>query len=264
MLFDYLSDWHFDKYNIDIIPLVLSEQNSDALIIAGDIGERINENIEKIKILAQSYTIFMVLGNHDYYIKFPKRDDYKDSFKYVEECRERYNAINNVYCLNGNVVHYNGIKIGGADGWYDTSYIQHFPQKTLSYIYGLWRHSITDSSYLFIENEKVKNYYKFFEKEYKKIKDASQTSNIIITHIKPLIQIEHQDIIFQNDEITTFYCFDGSEFLKRDNIKKWIHGHNHKFQRYLVNDVEVLCNPLGYQRESSSKYQLLRSFELTI
>jgi len=36
-----------------------------------------------------------------------------------------------------------------------------------------------------------------------------------------------------------------------DHIKLWVHGHVHNAFDYTVNQTRVVCNPLGYSRETN-------------
>ncbi|HQT37096.1 MAG TPA: hypothetical protein PLA07_08965 [Sulfuricurvum sp.] len=52
-------------------------------------------------------------------------DFYFKSFKQTkEEVKKLLNLIDGVHCLNGNVVEIDGVRIGGATGWYTGSLLR--------------------------------------------------------------------------------------------------------------------------------------------
>ena len=142
MKVDILSDLHLDFYfkphlttSENIISLfgdIFTDNNTreigDVLIIAGDIGHYNEQNIKVLKIFQEKFYkhIICVLGNHDYYLvdseaKYTFEDD---SFQRVEDMRKLINQEKNMYCLDGEVIEINGIRFGGADSWYDRSYVK--------------------------------------------------------------------------------------------------------------------------------------------
>ena len=144
MTIDILSDLHLDFYfkrhlttGENIISLfrpILTDNGKrevgNILIIAGDIGHYNEQNIEVLKIFQKEFYkhIICVLGNHDYYLvsseaKYTFEDD---SFKRVEDMQKLINQEKNMYCLDGEVIEIEGIRFGGADSWYDGSYIQKY------------------------------------------------------------------------------------------------------------------------------------------
>ena len=139
MKVDILSDLHLDFYYkphltisesiASFFKLVFTDDETrkvgDVLIIAGDIGHYNEQNIEVLKIFQKKFYkhIICVLGNHDYYLvdNEAKYTFENNSFKRVEDMRKLINQEKNMYCLDGKVIEIEGIRFGGADGWYDGS-----------------------------------------------------------------------------------------------------------------------------------------------
>ena len=40
-------------------------------------------------------------------------------------------------------------------------------------------------------------------------------------------------------------------------VKCWIYGHTHMQSEYIINNVPLLCNPIGYPEENFNKQFLL-------
>ena len=69
--------------------------------------------------------------------------------------------------------------------------------------------------------------------------------------VLPSAKKEYLSVKYQNPS-STFFCFDGEEYLKNGNMKYWIFGHNHDVIEYKEHNVACICNPLGYYNESGN------------
>ena len=121
MTIDILSDIHIDSYfnhnatlekdavNSIFKPIFTnnsSRQAAEVLVIAGDLGHYNSQNIAMLEIFKMHYiNIIIVLGNHDYYLL---NDDevskYKTSFNRVNEFKQMVEKLDNVFCLDGDIV----------------------------------------------------------------------------------------------------------------------------------------------------------------
>ena len=144
MIIDILSDLYIDFYfkpqlttNENIVSFfrpILTDNDTreigDVLIIAGDIGYYNEQNIEVLKTIQKEFYkhVICVLGNHDYYLvdNEAKYTFENNSFKRVEDMRKLINQEKNMYCLDGEVIDIEGIRFGGADSWYDGSYVKKY------------------------------------------------------------------------------------------------------------------------------------------
>ena len=174
MRIDILSDLHIDFYfghyitpeAVESIYTHIFTDNGrrnvgDVLVIAGDLGHYNNQNIEVLKLIKEVFKyrcIICVLGNHDYYLidNASKKEFANDSLERVKHMRSLINKQNGMYCLNGDVIEIDGVKIGGCDSWYDGEYIKkHFKdevwniKKDDSYIESLWRHKMSDNGHIY-------------------------------------------------------------------------------------------------------------------
>ncbi len=231
---------------------------SEHLIIAGDIGHVNKENIQLLKDLREHYykTICFVTGNHDYYTC----NEYKgDSFLRVKDMVKEAVKIPGVYYLNGTVADIEGVKVGGSMGWYDGTYTPEeypimFPtnrgDKIAYTTDSLWKMSMNDSNYI-----NISRFDSLFKSEYDKLVHTVEKADIMVTHINPSNLAKHQSQVYVKEPSSTFYCFDGSELLKKTTAKYWIYGHTHDKKEYTKNRVKHICNPAGYPWQSSG-YEL--------
>lgn len=262
-----LSDLHFDSHFpssgvteamvrklFDPIFTPNRMETSDVLIIAGDLGHDNNQNITIIKLLRELYFkhIICVLGNHDYYLinsKVAAHYD-NDSFKRAQEMRDLLNAIDGVYCLDGNVIEIEGIRFGGCDSWYDGQYVLHHLnphyEYGLDHVQSLWKHTMNDAHYM----PNVKRFDELWEIEKPKIEAVYQHCDVMITHVMPSINPEHVDKVYRNDKATGYFTFDGEKYLKETTAHTWIYGHSHTNQSLEVHGVRMVANQLGYRNEA--------------
>ena len=263
MKIDILSDLHFDNYfynkysKDDVIKFysqIIDFKNcGDVLVIAGDLGHNNHQNIKILKILKEFYkNIVCVLGNHDYYlVNKENKSLFKGSFERVSNMRELINKEDNIYCLNGDIIEIDSVKFGGCDGWYNDGYLQvnypdeFFPKYSTNI---MWQNSTPDYKNIL----EIENFDDIFEIEKPKIERVYKECDVMITHINPSAKKEYLNAKYQNNQSSTFFCFDGEDYLKNGSMKYWIFGHNHDVIEYKEHNVKCICNPLGYFNESGN------------
>jgi DNA repair exonuclease SbcCD nuclease subunit len=162
--------------------------------------------------------------------------------------RNLINAQEDMFCLNGEIIEIEGIRIGGCDSWYDGSYIKkHFNKTDDTWIHQLWKYSLNDANYIL-----GIPWQDLWQQEKEKIEKIYQEVDIMITHVNPSIAKKHTDPKYQEELTTGFFCFDGEEYLKQGSMKYWIYGHTHDAMEYELHGVTCICNPLGYPGEGNS------------
>lgn len=271
MKFDYANDPHVDFYvkhdaNIQKYEkktrnhalTVLPEQPSDTLIIGGDVGEYNIQNFFFISELAKYYKrIFIVFGNHDYYLTSTRQEKkYKrSSYRRVEEMKEMYKSLPNVYVLEGDVVEVDGIRIGGLGMWYDFSYGQR--EHGLSYddVYRLWWKNSTDSKKV----RGIPNPIGLYENSISQLEHVIKNSDVIVTHMGPdwsLYKLQPDD----RDDFTehfNYYFFDGSPYYSSLQGKTWLFGHVH----YDLDEVKYGCRFISHAIGYPDQRQLTKQFK---
>ncbi len=278
MKIDILSDLHLDFYfkgkpKVQSVESVFSrifdkENIGDALIVAGDIGHNNKQNIQVLKLIKEIFGykyIICVLGNHDFYLLDKSLRSNYDNSSILRAARMRkyINDQEGMYCLNGEVVVIDGVRIGGCDSWYDGEYIkENFDKvcplwnvpKDAHYINQLWEHSLNDANYIY-----GMDWQKKAELEKQKIEKIYQDVDIMITHVNPSLAKEHTSRSYRETETTGFFTFDGRKYLEKGSMKYWIYGHTHDAMEYEMQGVRCICNPLGYPSEC---HHTLRSIEI--
>jgi len=259
--FDYTSDLHIDLTFSKARGLSIEEyfKNASAkhLIVAGDIGHYLEQNIETLTFIKNKYryeNIILVMGNHDRYQM--KGESIGGSSKKNFSARAYENA--GFIVLDGNSVDIEGCIVGGADGWYDGQYKQKSfidNEAKLNY----WKNSLNDFSY-----GACSDYKEVFQEEKFKLQTLYAQCDVVVSHFRPTINENHIDIKFRGMPSNMFFGFDYEQHLKLDpRLKVWVFGHVHDCLELQVADKRLLCNPLGYWHEhDETKY--IKQFEVEI
>jgi predicted phosphodiesterase len=278
MKFDYTSDLHLDihikhdtynQYRFQIFKKYFENKQSDNLIIAGDLGHDILQNIDFFKFLQNDIgykEIFTVEGNHSGYMIKNNDINFKNGLEKISYAKKLYKNIG-IKILDGNSYELKDsdnkiITIGGCDSWYDGSfyklyqYNQHVEISNKD-ILRFWKMSLNDSSYIEIDD-----FFPLFEEEKEKLLNLQNKCDIIVTHVKPLNKKEYFSGKYKNDLSNAFFCFDWEENIINDEkLKIWVYGHTHEIENFDFHGKKFLCNPYGYPAEINDK-KYLRTIEI--
>jgi predicted phosphodiesterase len=253
--FDYVSDLHIDltfgsKQGTTLCDL-FSTAESQYLLIAGDIGHDLQQNINTLQSIKQQYgykEIILVLGNHDRYLHKTSREIYGVNKKDISTLEyERAGFI----VLDGTSVDIEGVIVGGADGWYDGKYQGYDADNEVKE--GFWKSCLNDYPY-----KACDSFLETFEEEIKKVAALYNKCDIMMTHVRPTINPTHVNIKFRNYESSMFFGFDYEEDLQRDSkLQVWVFGHVHDPAEIVLGNKKLgkrlLCNPFGYTSENDGR-----------
>lgn len=129
MIIDYISDIHIDFWldkNIAkeeyldsyLFKEVFKTKKGEILLIAGDLGHNNEQSIDFLELLINVHGykhIFVVFGNHDYYLLNAEYGRFnKNSFNRIEAFKQLATKSQNITLLDGDIVTYKDIKIGGC------------------------------------------------------------------------------------------------------------------------------------------------------
>jgi len=279
---DFISDVHTDFWITEkqdseklrrqvkrFVHEVLKPKSGRALIIAGDLGHYITQDIEVLKELRKYYLrVVIVRGNHDMYLVSGKQQS-----KYEYSSTNRVNAMkvacleNGIDYLDGGVIEVDGIRIGGVGMWYD------LPDRRLI---ERWQEVMNDSN-LIMEREPFRipvpygspvtrtgwDPQEYYMNELEKLKNLGQC-DILVTHVSPvIIPDEHQAPEHRGNPDNVFYESDNLKLVQKINPAVVIFGHTHRTMDFSLGDQWFVCNPLGYkgQRPGAEIQQLTISLE---
>ena len=254
----YCSDLHLDFYisnfsenkSRKLYDKLFKDISGDVIIIAGDISHYNVLTYNFLKLFKEHFDLVLFVGgNHEKYNTSKKQKlKYRSHNAKMNELEEMVSNDKNIEYLNGRTIIYNGIKFGGADGWYDGVYSKYIdPSKN---IIDIWKTSMNDSKLI----PGISDFYDIFKDEITKIKNVlSEEPDIMISHIAPICSSRIFSERFKNDITSAFYCFDGEYLLNEIHKPKfWIYGHIHDALELDIGGMKLLRNPLGYPKENSN------------
>lgn len=282
----YISDIHIDNWieskycgiNLEkrmkiFIEKQLQPSKSDILIIPGDISDYnhfIKLFLETIISLNLYKKIFIINGNHEMYLTTNSlKHKYKNYIEKIDELKEICKSLN-VEFLDGNIVEYCGLKIGGNSMWFDGSYAINKFNYTETSLIDLWKQVMNDSKFIigkdksyelnqdfsmynnFSKKKHLVSFHplKFFTKEKEKFNNIFKECDIYISHFPPFISEEFLDKCFyaKNKELA-FYLFDCSNNID-DKKRLWFFGHIHNEFNFNFKNTKFVSNPLGYKEKN--------------
>lgn len=263
MLIDYCSDLHLDFYTKDSSTNKMSrlfnkliEPKGEVLIVAGDISHYNFQSAMFLQVAKKHYKkVFVVTGNHDLYnISKSMLRKHTTLYSRFKELKELCGEIKGVHLLDGDAIKYNGIKFGGAMGWYDGSYYNKltngmYTESALS----CWKNFTNDANLI----PELTDYMELFKVEILKVEKAIlQQPDIMITHFSPISEAISFNKVYRNDKSSGFYAFDGIRFIypefNTNPPKVWVHGHCHDEKEFEVYNTKFLRSPLGYPKENTN------------
>jgi len=160
--------------------------------------------------------------------------------------------LDGVHYLNGDSIVLDGIKFGGAGGWYDYSYAKTVWGYSKDKVIDLWYTYLNDANLIklpydteFVNNRGTIDFIKFCEHQKELLNNSIAGCDVVVTHVAPTwTHIPSK----YNMPSSTFYAFDGNDLLSMLSDKAvWAFGHTH--DPYFYNSqhgVHMACNPLGY------------------
>lgn len=225
-----ISDIH-----LEYTPYVVSLNNEDILIIAGDISPVFEDSIKLITDYLKinlSVFIILILGNHDYYGNALENTIYK----WREFTHDRF------HFLHDNYVELYGYYFYGTTMWTNVDG---------KYIHDVSIQKYELSDYIEITGFSVKRCNELHHRSKTILKHFLNTRTIeenivVITHHLPSyrsINAKYMDNILNS-------CYASSDLdhlMSNKNIKYWMHGHTHQSNNYWdeLTNTRVICNPRG-------------------
>lgn len=303
MKFAIMGDTHFDFYfNVQSAVSArlfdskfkeLIESNpADVLIIAGDIGHYNAQNVTCLKHLRRYYNrIIVTFGNHDYYLVTKSIvSKYQwgtgrlgGSRERVADMKSMIDSLDGADYVDGNVVEIEGVRIGGATGWYDGSLM--LDRKKYDDINLYWRLQMNDANMIYPTGNNGAKFDTLFHEQKHHVDAVYQQCDIMISHVSPLSEWKQFTEMygFDSDQASrdlnysinhealqdyrAFYCFDGQEYLENGSMKHWIFGHTHRnfsrtYQRKDGREIEIICNSIGYPKNKEKSDFKLKVIEI--
>lgn len=242
-------DYHFSKY--------FQELDSDTLIIAGDTShftpEYETEVILELKHWLNLKHIIIVNGNHSgYLLTKGLQNRFSNGLQLMAFRTDLYNQ-NGIHALEGNFVEIDGIRIGGCDSFYDgTIYyrmIQAWTYGTSGSLESYWKRTMNDPY-----NMRLESFWEYAKQQKDLLRGLKDQVDVMVTHVKPIVDNKYFPLQYQNDMTNAFYSFDFEEEIATDSrLQSWLYGHTHNVEEWDFLGVDLLANPRGYPGEVKDK-----------
>lgn len=242
-------DYNFSKY--------FSELNSDTLIIAGDTShftpEYETECILELKHWLGLKEVVIVNGNHSgYLLTKGLQSRFTNGLQLMAFRTDLYNT-NGIHALEGNYVEIDGVRIGGCDSFYDgTIYYRMMSNSmygTSGTLENYWKRIMNDPY-----NMKLDSFSEYAKQQKDLLRQLKDQVDVMVTHVKPVVDNKYFPLEYQNDMTNAFYSFDFEEEIVTDSrLQSWVYGHTHTVEQWDFCDVDLLANPRGYPGEIRDK-----------
>lgn len=246
--FRVISDIHFELFrNLgeieSFIQHFVSLPKTDYLILAGDIG-KVTENqtlctgfpLFLDSIQSQYKKIFYVLGNHEYYSY-----DARDLLKPMTPPPKR-DVLSLYRSLLGN---YSNVVLLENELYEDDDGFTLYGTTLWSKIHPDGFERMNDSHFLTLEDYLAKH-----EEAVNKLTQLEDKSvDIIVTHHMPSHRFTHPKYRRLGKELNSAFSSDCEPLFSKAKTH-WIFGHTHVPINRNEDQVQFICNPVGYRGEN--------------
>jgi predicted phosphodiesterase len=274
MKFDYTSDLHLDFYinsrtNVNKKQIYntfnkyFENKNSDYLIIAGDIGHYPKQNLDSLNYIKELFgykDIFTVEGNHSgYMVSNAQKYKYKNGKNKILD-HMKILQDGGIKILDGCTYDIEGSIIGGCNSWYDGSvYYRHTAgwYNSAGGIESHWKSKMNDSKMM-----NINEFYNIVIEEKRKLTNLVNKCDVMVTHVKPVIEDRFMNEKYKNRIDNAYYSFDWIEnIVNDDKLQAWVYGHTHEVEEFDVFGKKLVCNAFGYPKESKD-LRIIKTIEL--
>lgn len=234
-----LSDLHLES-----CPWSAPCVEQDVVVLAGDIspfGEGISWAERQF-----SCPVLYVPGNHEYYGTSLEEG--------LSQLRERAKN-SSVHVLSDDELVLGGVRFLGATLWTDYRSGGNEPLARM-----LAAQSIQDFKHLHLFGMRPLSASDILERHYasraflrRSLSQPFPGKTVVITHHAPSLQsLRQEESLLSRPNLHAYYGSSLEHMTTGADL--WVHGHVHASADYRVGDTRVLCNPRGYARKNSTRY----------
>lgn len=222
-----ISDIHTSFYKDKCKGFISSlDTNADVLIIAGDLKNGPKHLRKTLKPFCDMYEdVIYVLGNHEYYLYSQQNVlDIMGGLK-----------ISNLHWLEKSHVSLKGQTFIGGTLWFEERPLSNYFFKS----FGDYKYIKNACDFVYNEFKITKKYFE----------DNIKEGDIVITHHLPSPMC--CDNKFADSVNNMFFYSNLEGIIDKLKPKMWVHGHTHVAHDFNISDTRVVCNPYGYEYEST-------------
>lgn len=247
-----LSDIHVDVNEPRLVRIGhLSTDINSVLVLAGDYGSP-KKFADWLKIVADPFLhVVAILGNHDYWgmsvEKAPEK--WRESLaKHLPE-----SLFSRVSLLERDTADILGIRFIGTTLWTDYEHGDPYSMRAAQEVMqDHKRIRVRGGTQRFLPSDALQCHLDSLHWLENEIKQPWNGPKVIVSHHAPLWRsLSH---LFRTDEISGAYASRLDDTISNaaaSGVRLWVHGHTHHAVDYTQDDLRILSNPYGYQREST-------------
>lgn len=249
-----ISDLHVDLNEYETFGFEDKLDNTDLILIAGDISGSDLDTQDFLDKLDTKSKIVFVRGNHEGYS--PSAYNYPFYVSTVENIvsnfKVKYTPQNNITFLENSYIEFGDYIVVGCTLYTN---FKLFNRQDISAYFA--RQKINDFKYVLKDDDDIPvqvtpdDYITWFKKSKSYIKSICEKNPdkkiIVLTHFLPTPQGIAEK--YRNDALNPYYTSNLEDFIKRhENIKLWVCGHTHIPFECKIGECKVICEPYGYYR----------------
>lgn len=247
LLVQVYSDIHLESWNeMPIIPV-----KAYYLILAGDICQLNHPLFYRfLNYCSKNWKkTFYIPGNHEYYSHKKNMDELEFEYKY--HIGEKYK---NIFYLNNSIAQLNDdINIYGTTFWTNPPFSSKYEGKIYVNDYNhikYFKEGLNE-----VVNLDIQKVRELSNASFKQLQDyltRETKKTIVVTHFPPRRTGTSHPKYLAEDRITNLYFAwpdDTLSNFKLNNVLVWISGHTHWSYDFYQNDIRLISNQVGYERE---------------
>jgi len=232
----------YSDLHLESSPFVPPSMPVDVVVLAGDIDNGLKGAqwaLEHFK----NVSIIYVPGNHEYY---------QHHFPHNTKNLQKFAHGTNLHVLDLNTIKLKNVEFFGCTLWTaldlnnDIASAQDCVSKKMNdYRFIKYQDGL-------IQPEIMRQYHHASIRWLQQaLNDSTAKHKIVITHHAPSKRSVSEDFLAR--DIAVGYVTELEDFIHKNSIDLWIHGHTHQKIDYHIGQTRVVSNPRGYR---ASKQQL--------
>lgn len=244
-----VSDIHLE-FSKDVF--LNNDENSDLLILAGDIGSGISPETDSfiLNCCKMYKDVIFVLGNHEFY-----GFDINDVVAHWVDFSSR---LTNLHFLNNSSCEVDGIKFIGSTLFSDTVNDLTIPESLyVNKIKHSFKKEINDFNSIYLNGSKITvdeyndEYVKSINYITDEINKETDFKKVLITHYATMMPSIGDE--FVGSPSRPFFTTDLSNLICNSDLDLVVHGHLHNKSDYEYFGKRVICHPYGYGQDYGFK-----------
>ena len=239
MRYQLASDLHIEYFeDVHASSFIKKDPNTNILILTGDIGSlyRLEQLTNFLKELSDFEKIIYVPGNHEFYTL--KNIPPKTFNQLISDLYSLEQKIENLIILNNSSIIIDDTIFHGCTLWSNIG--DNFLPKFRVRIYG-FNNQIYQQQY----NKNLN----FLTKAFTKYSRNTNLKKIVITHYPPINLVQNI-----KNKFPYLYSNNLNDLISLDNMCIWHFGHIHKNFNFDLNNVKLITNQKGREKDNVTDY----------